>query len=437
MARRLPKLLIALALVLAGGAATARPAQLTAEEMRRFGAEALVRGYADQALEIAAALLARDPQDSAALVLRAQALRMLGRLPESEAAARAAWDQATTPGARYMAASAVAQALSLQGHRITAQYWLRQAVQNAPSAGARSQALQDLRYVRGETPVTLRFDLSVQPSDNVNGGSRATSFEFAGISFPLPARLTALSGLTWSLGAEADWRIAADQAGETALTFALQRSGVKFDSPVEGVDAADFDFLHLGAGIERKGRGGGKLALDLGRNWYGGEDLSATAAVSAELARPLAGGRAVASLGLMREARLDRASASSTQSSLGAGWTVQGPGGDQWRIGATWLQATSAEDQVARRQAGVDLDWQAAQDLAGLGLSAYLGIGGAEYGSGRREGRLSARLEAEVNRLSWLGFAPVLSLSWTRSNSNVLIYDSETLGVGLTIRSRF
>ena len=426
-----------LALPVAPGPAEAKPVQMTAAELRAYGAAALAKGYADQALQVAQALLARDPKDSAALTLQAQALRILQRLPESEAAARAAWGAATTPGARYVAATSLAQALSLQGHRLQAQYWLRQAVQNAPSQGAAAQALDDLRYVRGETPVTLRFDFGLQPSDNVNGGARVSSFDFFGITLPLPARLTALKGVGWNLGISGDWRIAADPAGETAVTFELQRAGAHLSQDVPGVSDGDFDFLHLGLGMERKGRGGSSLRFDLGRNWYGGQDLSATFGVEGVLARTLGPGTLELTLGATREARLDRASASSTQGRVALAYALRGPKGDGWRIGTNWLAAGSEEDLVTRHEAGLNLDWQAGREVAGLGLSAHLGVTGADYGSGRKEGRLSASLDAEIDRAAWLGFAPVVSLSWSRSNSNVLIYDTESLGLGLAIRSRF
>ena len=71
------------------GSAVAGPAVLTPDQMRAFGLEAVAKGFADQALEIAQTLLTRDAGDSGALVLKAQALRVLRRFPESEAAARA------------------------------------------------------------------------------------------------------------------------------------------------------------------------------------------------------------------------------------------------------------------------------------------------------------------------------------------------------------
>jgi tetratricopeptide (TPR) repeat protein len=427
---------LGLALMLAGPAA-AKPVTMTAEELLRFGEAAMLRGYAAQALSVTDALLARDGGDVQALILRAQALRMLDRLPESEAAARTAWQRAEAPAPRFLAATALAQALSLQGQRLRAQYWLRQAAEHAPSAGAQAQALADLRYVRGETPLRLQVDLSAQPSDNVNGGARVDSVTVAGITLPLPAKLTALSGLSYSLGISGEYRIAAAPGADTALTFGLQRSGAVLSEAAKalGGQAHDLDFLHLGAGVIRKGAWG-SLRFDLGRNWYGGQDLSATYGVSGTMVRRVGAARVELSAGLQREARFDLDAASSTQGRLGAAVAMAGPKGDTWRIAATLMTAEATSDVVQRQEAGMSLDWQAAEKVAGFGLGASVGVTGARYASGRRDGRLRASLEAEFPT-SFAGFAPVLSLDWSRGNSNVLVYDTESLGLGLTLRSRF
>ena len=202
-----------------------------------------------------------------------------------------------------------------------------------------------------------------------------------------------------------------------------------------GANAGDLDFLHLGAGVMRKGAWG-SLRFDLGRNWYGGADLSATYGISATMLRRTGAGRMELSAGLQREMRFDLDEASSTQGRLSAAYVFAGPKGDDWRLAGSYLTAKAASDVVDRQEVGASLDWQSAADLAGFGLGASLGVTGAEYASGRREGRLRASLEAELPA-SVAGFAPVLSLDWSTANSNILVYDTESLGLGLTLRSRF
>lgn len=133
---------LAFGLASLGSVGYAKPAVLTAQQMRAFGKEALVIGYADQALTVAEALLGRSPTDSSALALKAQALRVPSRLPQSGAAAKAARGTADITPLRYQTATVVGQALSLQGHRTMAQFWLRRAVQNTPCGAAQAHACQ-------------------------------------------------------------------------------------------------------------------------------------------------------------------------------------------------------------------------------------------------------------------------------------------------------
>lgn len=273
--RRLPAVPpVRLPAVLALWALPAAAMELGPEEMRAFGQEALLRGQGAQALEIPDALLARDGTDAAALVLRAQALRVLNRLPESAAAGRAVWAAATTSGTRYMAATATAQALSLQGGRGLAQLWLRRAVEVAPWAGAARQALDDLRFVRGENPLRLDFDLRLRPTDNVNDGTRVTRFDLLGVSFPVPGALQALGGLSWGFGLEGSWRIAPAPVAETALTFALDQSGAILSDAARALapEAENGDCALSRLGLERRRRGGRVLSFALGQNWYGGAE---------------------------------------------------------------------------------------------------------------------------------------------------------------------
>ncbi len=430
--------------------AEARPAVLTASQMRAFGMEALTKGYADQALSIAEALLQRDAGDSAALVLRAQALRVLRRLPESEAAARAAWAAAKDPGGRYVAATAVAQALSLQGHRGAAQFWLRQAVQNAPNDGAKAQALQDFNYVRQQNPLSLQFDATLRPSDNVNGGARDPLFEYHGIPFVLSGDALALSGLAWGLGVQGAYKLAATPTVQTSLTFAASEQGVVLSSSArdQAPNARNGDYAlgHVELGLQRKVALGFGLVtgeVSAGHTWYGGADLSNSVALRAELQRPVGTLSGDFSASLTRQVRLDHALSSSTEAEVSAVLATAGPKGDHWQGGVSVSRVLSDDIGVDHAEATLSLGWQANTSVKGFDLSGSVSLRGANYAAspytadGRQDLRWTARLTASVDRLSYLGFTPVLSLELARNTSNVALYDTQTLGLGLSVKSRF
>ena len=438
-------------LVLISAMAEAGPVVLTADQMRAFGTEALTKGYADQALEIAGALLARDVEDGSAYVLKAQALRVLHRLPESEAAARRAWALAKDAGGRYLAATAVAQALSLQDKRLAAQYWLRQAVQNAPSGAAQAQAVQDFNYVRSQNPLRLQVNASVRPSDNVNGGARDPLFDYHGIPFILSGDALALSGLTWGLGVNGTYKLGETTAAETFLTFGLSQQGVilsqaaRVQAPKAG--NGDYALSHVQAGLQRRGSlefGILTTEATAGHSWYGGTDLSNSLEVKVELGRPLPSG-ALTTYGasLTRQMRLDHPLSSSTEAEITAEWAKAGPKGDRWTANVSAARVVSDDAGIDHGEAVLGVTWQAGKPVAGISLGANVAVRRADYAAspyramGRQDLRWQASLQATVNAATYLGFAPVVSLDFARNASNVSLYDTETLGISVSIASRF
>lgn len=432
------------------GAAEARPAVLTADQMRAFGLEALAKGYADQALDIATALALRDAADSGAFVLKAQALRVLHRLPDSEAAARQAWSLARDQGARYQAATSVAQALSLQGHRTAAQYWLRQAVQNAPSGAAQAQALQDFNYVRAQNPLRLQVSASVRPSDNVNGGARDPLFDYHGIPFILSGDALALSGLAYGLGVSGSYKLGETATAERFLTFGASQQGVVLSEAARAqapkAQNGDYGLSHLELGLQRKAVGSfGALTSELtaGHTWYAGENLSNSLEASVELGRPV--GSALGTIGgsLTRQIRLDRSLSSSTEAEISAHLSKAGAKGDTWLGNLSLSRIVSGDIGIDHAEASLGLGWQGSHPVAGVSLGAAISVRVSDYAAspyralGRQDVHWQASVQATVNKMTYLGFAPVLSLDVARNDSNVALYDTQTLGLSLSIASRF
>jgi hypothetical protein len=445
------RIVLALSLALAGGAALAGPVQLTPDELRDFGSNALARGYAQQALGVAEALLRRDPGDALALVLKAQALRLLGDLAASEAAARAAWAMADTPAEHYGAATALAQALSLQDQRTRAQYWLRQAVQHAPNAATKAQAVQDFAYVRDQNPLSLQVDATARPSNNVNGGARDPLFEVHGIPFVLSGDALALSGVTWGLGVTGSFRLSDDGRRDTALTFGASHQGVLLSQAAQvqapGAENGDYALSSLQLGLRREvqmAHGTLGAALQAGHSWYGGADLANSLTARLDLERKLEDG-AVLNLGaqVTGQDRLDHDEATSLETGLTARYALRGPQGDSWQIGLNLARIASDDISVDHDEAGLTLGWQAGKTLAGLGLGAQLSARLAEYDAspytsdGRQDLRFGLGVTATLKELTYLGFAPVLSLDMARNASNVARFDTETMGLSLSVKSRF
>ncbi len=437
--------------------AEAKPAVLNADQMRAFGFEALTKGFAEQALTIAGALLARDPADSSALVLQAQALRVLHRLPESEAAARAAWAAAKDSSQRYWAATSVAQALSLQDHRTLAQYWLRQAVQNAPTGQAQQQAVADFNYVREQNPLTLNIQASLRPSANVTNGSRDQTYSvydpfFGHLEFYTQNEQKALSGVAGAFGVSGQYRLAQTERSLTALTFSASTQVIWLSrdarAKAPGVRSSDYSYGALEIGLSHRmalGASGtvAHLAATIGHDWYGDHDLSNYGNLEVGLERPVSGTLSLeGSLTLQRQVRIDRPQASSGTVSATVGVTQRQKNGDALRL--TYQQdQTASNGRTLDTSSGVTVDWQKAKPVAGMQMAASLSLARKDfprwndYPEGRHDVIVSASLAATLVRVNYLGFAPVLSLTFNRNGSNTSLNDTQNVGVGVSVRSRF
>ena len=182
---------VALALVIftlsaplnAANAQTAVSVDVTPDQLRIMAANSIVNGNPTQGYEMAQALLARDPNDVEALIIRARAARDLGKLTEALSTARKAWFGAQNASERFGASMVMAQTLSTNGAKTRAQLWLRRAAQNAPSEEFKQVAVRDFRYVQRTNPWSTELSFSASPSSNINNGSTRTTTRLFDLPF--------------------------------------------------------------------------------------------------------------------------------------------------------------------------------------------------------------------------------------------------------------
>ena len=456
---RAAALALAVAAVLAP-MAQAEPLVLDATAMRQLADKAIDAGFGADALEILDALLLRDPADATALILRSQALRLLGRYAEAETAARAGYATADSDAGRFGAAMVLAQALSLQDRRIEAQLWLRRAAQDAPSDRLRALAERDFDLVRAATPLTLSFALSLTPSSNVNNGARDPVFELPG-GYICPTgclgeatgAALALSGLQGAVGAGAQYRWHDSQTAQGVVSATLSHGFVVLSPDAMALApasrAGDFAVTSLDFGLSesRYAAGSGaiyKLALNAGRVWYGGTPLSDYAAAEISVTLPVS--ESLTLNGAMsRQVQASAVSGDLTgrlsDGSFGAQLRLTGGDMIGAEVSAGLTQAPSVFSENQRQS--VSLRWQAGQPVWGLGLSAKARLSALRYDTslysfdGRQDLGANLSVSAEVEALDYMGFVPVITLEADRNWSDIGLYDSQTFGVGIGVTSKF
>lgn len=443
----------ALCLGLTAPLAGAKPLVLTPQGMVQMAVTLLERGYPDQALRFANALLRQNPMDATALIVKARAERDLAQYPQSVATARLAWKSADLPRERYGAALAVAQGLASDGQKLRAQVWLRRAIEEAPNDNARTLAIRDLRYVRNRSRLTLRFDLSVRPSSNVNGGTYERMIDFLGIPLTISPDSRALSGGTAQAAITAQYRLAESANAKTDLRLGIVErqawlsSSAKAAAPM--ADPGDYRFSGYEIGMDQAWKlpalkGEATASVTFGRNRYGGAPMSDYARLDLEMMRSFTSDLSgQAGISFERQHRVDSPERSATIIGASASVSRNLQSGDRLTFSLDLRDTNSDANSIDHRAMSADMNWSKADPIFGLGVSAELGVETRNYAravlssNGREDISISAQANLSLQKLDYMGFMPMFSLNAERTRSNIPLYRSQSLGVGLSIRSKF
>ena len=438
--------------LLAGEAARAEVV-LDADQMRNLAFQQMQTGKFPAALDLTDVLLARDPDDVAALIVRAQALRGVGRLPEAEAAARKAFALAETQVLHYGASLAMAQVMANEDHWTWAQIWLRRASHYATTDEQRARVAQDYRYVRSQNPLNLRFDFSVQPSDNVNNGSLHSVWDFFGIPLQLSGEAQALSGVIASGGLAGSYVLGQTQMTRDAVLFGASASQVVLSPEARDLapEATNAEFSRQGVtlGFEHRALLSpdgliGTTTVTAWKQWYGSAPLANIGSLAFDMTAPLTPRvQGFGHFGVTYNDRLDNPLATSTLVSVSGGWGQLLQNGDSLRLEAGAVRTLSDDIGTANGALNLSADWTHAAPVLGVQWSAGLSGTKSDFAQspytldGRHDLQLVAEVSAVLTAVSIYGYSPVLNLSYATNTSNIDLYDSRTLAVGISIRSRF
>ncbi len=447
---------LATACCVALAATTGASAQVTLSpaEMRELAGQAVLQGQAALAFDLSGALIARDATDLNAHLIRSRAARDLGRNEDALTHARTAWSLSGNEDERYAAALAVAQALSSSGRRTAAQLWLRRAVQIAPNEALRQQAAQDFRYVRGRNPWSTSLSFSVSPSSNVNNGSRNDTSELFDLpfEFQLEGEARALSGIEIATGFSTRYRLVATDRKRTDLQFgARHRTYVLSDEAKDiapDADGADFATTSAFVGLAETYRLPNPQAqvgwnIRFGQTWYGGDELLRYGRLGG-IYQHAVGEDGLASVSLNRETQdglNGRDDASIWTARIGYGMRLAN--GDRVSLSTTLTRAESDADYLDYTQRAVGVRYSLAEPVGPARLEFGLTVGDKVHdrsdltSDGRKERSVEATVTAVLPDLDYYGFIPTMTLRMERTDANIDIYETESVGIQLGVRSAF
>lgn len=442
---------LAAALALASGPSLAQARQTEAGVAMFQAQRALVGGRPDLALALADAALARDGSASRAWVIRAVALRDLGRADAARAAATSAWRTANTAAERFDAAFVAGDIAARDGRWTSSQIWLRRADQNAPDARARARVAEAYRGVSARNPLQIELTFVLRPSDNINNGGEFTPGAFN--------TEEAVAGLEIGAGATLGYRISESPRHRTELYLSTYARRAVLESGFRDVlpdaDRNEFDYAALSFGVSHRfaaieGLGPTGLRLGFGASYYRNGHLSNFGEIGLTQDAPQGEtGLWRVGLTLRDETRFDTPAASYRSAALSLDRFGRTAGGNAFSLGATLAgydsEAPTVEGRNLALRARVDLGRAirgARPDLA-LGVSLrdlpafplVLFCGCPD--TGRTDVTVTATLGLTIERMTFYGFQPRLELTARDVNSSVDTWDSRSLGIGATLVSRF
>lgn len=449
------RLWLALAFLLAQGAA-AETVDLTLENARIIARQAYAVGELGVANALARRLLEANPHDAQALLILAATEPALGNPTAGRLAGRKAWAAAETPLLRYEIARHTAAAAFQENRPGLAQFWLRRAADVAPSAKDYARTVADYRRMRAENPVSLRFDLAVMPSSNLNGGGQGGVLEIDGqiVNGFYNRSLPPLSGLRAEAQTEVNYRLATGPRSQTTLGFSLSASLNALSAEARAlnlnISGAEFNQTTAEATISHDflWQGGNHpvhLALAAGQNWSGGSVLGPHLRVDAStpLVRNAAGELRLA--GSVERQWQPTSAVNSGSLALMAQRRLAS--GDNLGGGIYLRQVNGTGYNQDYRDASAMLTYALAQPIGPVALSGRLTAGLRDYDvyrlgfaqltQGRHDQRLGLSVDMTLQNLSVWGYAPVISVTGSQTQSNVNWFDSRQLGISIGFESKF
>ncbi len=448
---------VCLFLVLAGAPAVAQaPAEggtvLTTAQAKQVAVAAMNAGDVRVADAVSSAILAQDPDDPEMLLVRAVLARGVGDLETAEDAGMRAYRNSDNRQLRFQAAMLVADVLTQRESYTRAQIWLRRADQAAETNRQRSISANAYRQVRQRNPLSVELRFSARPSNNVNNGAENVVIEIGGLPFRLDESGQQLGGFEAEVGASLTYRLSESEIQRTEFLGDVFFRKVWLDSDAKakapGVNASDFDYGAIALGLRQvrlifPETGVTTFTGILGQSWFGGEELSRWADVSARQVVRLAGNRSLTfGVRLRAEDRLDEDINSSRAVSVSADYRKRVESGGSYGFGITLRNVWSDSATVDEFATGLRADRTFGQ-IGPIIPSLRARLENRNFHEftatvdGRDDQLMTLEATAILPDVTFYGFVPQGSLRLRRTWSNVDIYDRNEFSFALTAISRF
>jgi hypothetical protein len=405
--------------------------------------KALAAGRPELAQSIASQIIAAEPDNASAHMILAAALTRSHRTSEAFVAAKTGFRLSDGREENFESAYLAAEAAALSGRPLVAKYWLRRADSYAPTQRHSEVIAKAYHTVSAQSRLDFGFSVFGGPSDNVNGGSLHDTFWFYGIPIPITQ---ALPGTMIGSAMQGGYQLDPTMRVWLGWTHQDVLLGAAARAIYPDARAQDYrrDEVRLGLSKDwQNGSGTSGLHLDVssGRQWLGGTE-AADIAEAKLMARYLASENwALGAKISVEDARGPERSVSDRREGR---LTFSASTLDQ-KLGAATFEIGLAD--VASQAAGVAwsgpvaaLGWKPRLHTDWFELKFDFALEQRTYWltpEFRPDLMVGASVTAEVNKLAVMGFNPTITVSSTRTLSEVVVRDTQEIGISFGLSSRF
>lgn len=330
-----------------------------------------------------------------------------------------------------------------------AQFWLRRADQVAPDDQRRDFAVQSYRQLARRNPLRVQLSFSVRPSDNINNGTNPDAVaDFGGL--PLSGT-EPLEGFEAAFGMALSYRLSEDERQRTAAILQFYGRKVFISqselNKITDGDESDYDYASLFVGLQHS-----RLIFDdlgpthgtfrIGSSYFERSLFANTYEFSLAQDIKLSESNRLR-FGLVRkdEHRIESDAASSLTHSVSVDYFQRNEGGNSWSLGLKLEDIDAISGGVNGRQLEASLRYAWSQEFWGMRPDILLRGRFRDYPDFQIEPRMDRSIYATLGLtlvdLNYFGFQPRLEATFAKSNSNIDIFDSDALGIGFNLVSRF
>jgi tetratricopeptide (TPR) repeat protein len=422
-------------------------------ELRSYSEIALKQGKPALALEMAIALLQRDPKDQFALIVKSQAHRDLGQYDAAERAARKAWALAQTDPAKYAASLAMAQSLSTRGARVRAQLWARRAIQHAPFDTSKARAARDLKLIRHFSKWHHALSFGFAPTSNINNGTFNEKFTgYFGLEYEATAAARALTGWEYSFGSHSRYRLHDSKASQSELVlqtyyrgYALSQSAQDAAPEISGSDfalgVANISYLYRWHDAQQANL---EASIGAGHVWYGGSSYAHTAQLSFSRTSRLSDNKSLtlySGVHFLNVTDPDRDDSHSYK--LGTVYTQTTENKHMVTLGLDLARTLSQDSASDFSAAELSLGYRIPKAFRDIDLALTTKFGWKQFkeypfiSGGRRDFSLRTEAKFAFNNIEYYGFIPNVTIGAQKTESTYGRFDTETLTLSFGFQTKY